>query len=60
MHVPEHLLPIYRDLRERFRHFDSLGNNFSNVGEYEEANKAWAVAGRYMEIMQKLREAESK
>lgn len=54
-HVPEENLPRYRALASIARRFNGLGNDLSNLGEYEQANVAWIKSGVYWRKANELR-----
>jgi hypothetical protein len=54
-HVPEENLARYRRLRELGFLFSRLGNMVSGLGEYDDANKIWAMGGKYSRMANDLR-----
>lgn len=55
-HVPEENLAGYRRLRALDRQFKSLGNTLSNRGEHDDASTCWALATKYGNMANELRE----
>ena len=54
-HVPEENLARYRRIRELSHLMSRMGNMVSGLGEYEDANKLWAMGGKYKRLANKLR-----
>ena len=53
-HVPDENLPQYRRLKAIYDHFETAGDYLGS--QYpEDANKAYALAGKYKAIAQELR-----
>jgi len=46
-HVPEENLERYRHFARIARQLDSLGSTVSGHGEYDEANRLWALSIKY-------------
>jgi len=55
MHVPEEKLPEYRRLAELAFLMNRMGGMVSNLGQYEDANRLWAMGGRYKAMANNLR-----
>lgn len=55
MHVPDENLSEYRRLRELAYLMSRLGSMVSGLGEYEDANKLWAMGGKYKALANELR-----
>jgi hypothetical protein len=55
-HVPEEFLNRYRNLRRISQQLDSLGNQVSGRGQYEDANVLWALSTKYAGMANELRE----
>ena len=54
-HVPEENLDRYRTRAGIARLLSRLGNMVSGIGEYEDANRLWAMAGKYKRMANELR-----
>lgn len=54
-HVPEENLARYRRIRELSHLMSSMGSMVSGMGEYDDANKLWAMAGKYTRMANELR-----
>jgi hypothetical protein len=55
MHVPEENLHRYRRLRELSHLMSRMGDMVSNLGQYDDANKLWAMGGKYKRLANDLR-----
>jgi hypothetical protein len=55
MHVPEENLPRYRRIRELSHLMSRMGDMVSGIGEYDDANKLWAMGGKYKRLANELR-----
>ena len=55
MHVPEENLPRYRRIRELSLLMSRMGDMVSGIGEYDDANKLWAMGGKYTRMANELR-----
>lgn len=54
-HVPEENLARYRRIRELSHLMSRMGNMVSGLGEHEDANKLWALGGKYKRMANELR-----
>jgi hypothetical protein len=54
-HVPEESLPRYRHRAELAFLMQRMGGMVSGLGEYEDANKLWAMASKYRAMANELR-----
>ena len=54
-HVPDWNLARYRRIRELAHLISRMGNMVSGLGEYEDANKLWAMGGKYKRMANELR-----
>jgi len=54
-HVPEENLPRYRRLAELAFLMNRMGGMVSGLGEYGDANKLWAMGGKYRAMANELR-----
>lgn len=54
-HVPEENLARYRRIRELAHLMSSMGSMVSGIGEYEDANRLWAMGGKYKRMANELR-----
>jgi len=54
-HVPEENLPRYRRLAELAFLMNRMGGMVSGLGQYEDANKLWAMGGKYRAMANELR-----
>lgn len=54
-HVPEENLPQYRRRAELAFLLQRMGGMVSGLGEYEDANALWAMAGKYKRLANELR-----
>ena len=55
MHVPDENLHRYRRLAELAHLMSRMGDMCSNIGQYEDANKLWAMGGKYKRLANDLR-----
>lgn len=54
-HVPEENLRRYRSIRDLSYLLDKMGAVASGMGEYDDANTLWALAGKYKDKANELR-----
>lgn len=54
-HVPEENMPRYVRLRELAHLLSRMGNMVSGLGEHDDANKLWALGGKYKRLANELR-----
>lgn len=54
-HVPEENMARYTRLRELHHLISRMGNMVSGLGEYEDANTLWGMAGKYKRMANELR-----
>lgn len=54
-HVPEENLARYRRLRDLSHLLERMGNQLSGMGEYDDANKLYAVSAKYRDRANELR-----
>lgn len=55
MHVPDEKLAEYRRLAELSYLMGRMGSMVSNLGHHEDANRLWAMGGRYKTMANNLR-----
>lgn len=54
-HVPDFQLARYRRIREMAHLMSRMGDMVSGIGEYDDANKLWAMGGKYKRMANELR-----
>jgi hypothetical protein len=55
LHVPEESLQRYRHLSELAFLLNRMGGMVSGLGQYDDANKLWAMGGKYKVMANDLR-----